>query len=77
MVDVVVLNDCRGRVTRSGCNEHSCMYCTCKVSADKRGTRGGKVSTANACSALAVRLPVGSSSHHCVVWRNTVKPRMD
>ncbi len=37
---------------------------TCRVSADRRGTWGGKVSTANACSALAVRLPAGSSSQH-------------
>ena len=68
--------DCRLRATRPGFKEHSSLYCTCRVSADRRGTRGGKVSTANACSALAVRLPAGSSSHSCMVWQNTVQCRM-
>ena len=73
----MVVVDCRQRVPRPGFREHSSMYCTCRVSADRRGTRGGKVSTANACSALAVRLPAGNMSHLCMVWQNLVKCRMD
>ena len=72
----MVLVDSRQEVPRPGFKEHSGMYCTCRVSADRRGTRGGKVSTANACSALAVRLPAGNMSHLCVVWQDTVKSRM-